>query len=1074
MSGVAVVLVLVGVGSVLLLAPPAHASGAIELYSTPLYNDAHLLCYYRMEGGSSDNAPNAYCGNGADYGISYATSTGAFGQVASFNGTGADTITANNYLAAGSSSITVSAWVYIPSVSGAYRRIASNAGAYGDNFILRVSNANKWEFFLSGGLTGGGALDSPSVVATGSWQHVAGVWDGSVQWLYLNGVAVASTSCTGTWTNGTPHPVAIGTSVGSEYWNGSIDDLAIFNHALTATEIADLYNGTWSLSLSSPHQYKSDATTTIPEGGTTNEGEVVFGATLNSMGTSTLQLQVEATTSPNFSDIPNVTSSISVSSGTWATTTFFGANGSYHWQARVKDANGATSTWQLFGPNSTSTDFIIDVPSAPPLGELYSTPLYNDADLVSYYRFEDNSSDAKGSNNGSDASIIYNTSSAMFGEGASFNGSNTRITTPVNLPTSSWAGITVTAWAYPENTSSYSSVAGNRGSYGDYFILGTHNTNWRWHILSAGIEDIGASFTPNQWYMITGTWDGSTMRFYVNGAEVWSHPYGDSFGNSPRSLTMGSSDPGGFWEEYDGSLDDLAVFSRALTGTEIANLYNFSLNQYRSDATTTIPEGGITTEGTVVFGATLYSMGTNTEQLQVEIKPVGIPFTNIPTATSSFISPGNFATTSYAGDNGSYHWQARVVDSNNASSSWRLFGTNTNSTDFSIAVAKSLYLNGSSSLDWPAANVDFLATDPFTVQFWYNTTSSTSTVVNFIDSRDITTHKGFSISRDQDAGIHFLLECDSGIIDFHAASSSAGFNGASFDTKGIWHNVAVTKNNSTSSINAFNLYYDGVAQVLEPGSEGPISGNCFTPTSTDSIWLGRTALSTSTQYWLTGYMDEVQISNVEKSYSDIRDSWGQEATSVAGFRGLWQFNGNSLDLVTSNATSGQIGDPLLSATTTPFGHFLLNQLIYPTAAHSSSLLWYPSSTQYSTFVDIGAAAWNALGGINIVSTTISSNATLIVSDFNDGSDRSWTGRWSPFPTSSQVTSLLFNTYAFSQYSYDSYQIQNTATHELGHALGLDHSYIGNIMNYYTTRQLTPGSQDTLDFNYLKGQELWSH
>lgn len=52
--------------------------------------------------------------------------------------------------------------------------------------------------------------------------------------------------------------------------------------------------------------------------------------------------------------------------------------------------------------------------------ELYSTPLFNDASLISYYRMEGNSNDAKSSNNGSDSSMSYSTTSGKFGEGASF------------------------------------------------------------------------------------------------------------------------------------------------------------------------------------------------------------------------------------------------------------------------------------------------------------------------------------------------------------------------------------------------------------------------------------------------------------------------------------------------------------------------------------------------------------------------------------------------------------------------------------------------------------------------------
>jgi ferric-dicitrate binding protein FerR (iron transport regulator) len=84
------------------------------------------------------------------------------------------------------------------------------------------------------------------------WQHVAMVADGSVLRLYRNGDEVAATPYNGL--NGNPdiRPLAIGSKLGdsesfaparhdSQFWDGCIDHLAIFNKALTPEQIQQLY-----------------------------------------------------------------------------------------------------------------------------------------------------------------------------------------------------------------------------------------------------------------------------------------------------------------------------------------------------------------------------------------------------------------------------------------------------------------------------------------------------------------------------------------------------------------------------------------------------------------------------------------------------------------------------------------------------------------------------------------------------------------------------------------------------------------------------------------------------------------
>jgi hypothetical protein len=82
----------------------------------------------------------------------------------------------------------------------------------------------------------------------GAWTHLAGVYDGAVARLYVNGVEVASEALTGSFTPDTT-PVILGANGNdasgspTERFPGRIDELMLYARALNATEIGQLAAG---------------------------------------------------------------------------------------------------------------------------------------------------------------------------------------------------------------------------------------------------------------------------------------------------------------------------------------------------------------------------------------------------------------------------------------------------------------------------------------------------------------------------------------------------------------------------------------------------------------------------------------------------------------------------------------------------------------------------------------------------------------------------------------------------------------------------------------------------------------
>ena len=112
--------------------------------------------------------------------------------------------------------------------------------------------------FFVGGVSGlpdegGDWVDGYAALPVGVWTHVALTFDGSTVSAYANGVVSRQLAVTGlpVSTNGTLRIGARTFPVPESCWAGMIDEPAVFNRALTATEIQSLYAAT-SLGMCKP------------------------------------------------------------------------------------------------------------------------------------------------------------------------------------------------------------------------------------------------------------------------------------------------------------------------------------------------------------------------------------------------------------------------------------------------------------------------------------------------------------------------------------------------------------------------------------------------------------------------------------------------------------------------------------------------------------------------------------------------------------------------------------------------------------------------------------------------------
>jgi len=86
--------------------------------------------------------------------------------------------------------------------------------------------------------------DSITDIDDGNWHFIAGVYDGEYLRVYVDGVEESSVYIGSTTLYANNEPVIIGSSRGrAEFWNGIIDEVRIYNRALSEEEIKMLmYN----------------------------------------------------------------------------------------------------------------------------------------------------------------------------------------------------------------------------------------------------------------------------------------------------------------------------------------------------------------------------------------------------------------------------------------------------------------------------------------------------------------------------------------------------------------------------------------------------------------------------------------------------------------------------------------------------------------------------------------------------------------------------------------------------------------------------------------------------------------
>lgn len=195
---------------------------------------------------------------------------------------------------------------------------------------------------------------------------------------------------------------------------------------------------------------------------------------------------------------------------------------------------------------------------------------------MAYWRLEGNSNDASGrGHNGTDSSITYSTGNGKFNTGAGFSSSS--ITIPASGDFNFTDKFSITFWAKTNATSgNHMGLMKNSGGTLYWYIWFPTGSNIEFNTRAGSGGLNYAHSLDTDWHHWAFTYDvdggSNNRRIYMDGDVVAqdtsaSSPLGDS-----ADLTIGN------WSTYpyDGAFDDFAIFHKALSSTEVSQLYTGS------------------------------------------------------------------------------------------------------------------------------------------------------------------------------------------------------------------------------------------------------------------------------------------------------------------------------------------------------------------------------------------------------------------------------------------------------------------------------------------------------------------
>ncbi|MBI2609940.1 fibronectin type III domain-containing protein [Candidatus Giovannonibacteria bacterium] len=520
-----------------------------------------LVAHWKFDEGAgfvaSDSSGSNNTGN-----ISAATWTsGKIGQALSFDGSSSYVDFGNPSSLKITGSQTISIWLYPTDFSQRRNPISKAYGGEGTITVETDGTVNYFYGTCGGDCTPYQGFTMTSALTANSWTNLVLVRDLSAMKLrwYKNSVLINES--TANYSSAVASASSLLVGKGYVYnFAGNIDDIRIYNRALSIAEVQSIYT-----SVPAP----------VPD---TIAPSVPAGLTATAISSSQINLSWAAST-----DNVAVTGykiyrggvQIATSNTTSYSNIGLTASTLYSYTVAAYDAAGNTSGQSGSASATTLAVGQVDITSG----------------LVGHWKLDETSgisaADSSGNSNNGTISNGPLWASGKINGALKMDGVDDYVTVS-NSANLNPAVITLSAWINPATIAQeqkpiiLKSYTSHVSPYYQYYLF-WYNTATYPNTIAFGINVNGSlagaaksnAFTPPGWHLVTGTFDGSASKLYVDGVEASSANVSGSLTSYPTELHFGryrniATDS---IHNFAGSIDDIRIYNRALTAADVQALY---------------------------------------------------------------------------------------------------------------------------------------------------------------------------------------------------------------------------------------------------------------------------------------------------------------------------------------------------------------------------------------------------------------------------------------------------------------------------------------------------------------------